>query len=254
MDAENQAARDRRLPFEGAANFRDLGGYRTSDGRTTRWKMVYRSDSLADMTERDLVLLASLGVKTLCDFRLPAEAKRKPNRLPAGHAIRSVDIGFLPTGTLDMLSAVDDGRYGSIDIEREVIIHYRKFIRDHAGEYSRLFALLLADGATPLLMHCTSGKDRTGFGSAAFLKALGVPRETIIADYALTNDYRRDIAHLFSNAIAREALDTLTSANPRYIETALDEIDIAYGSTEAWLESLGVDGAARKRLVERYTE
>lgn len=244
----------RRIPFKGAVNFRDLGGYPAEGGRTTRWKTLYRSDSLADLTEDDRRAFATLGIHTVCDFRLADEVARKPNRLPAGHALREVAIGFIPEGTLEMLVQIDAGRYGAADIEREVLIHYRKFVRDHASQYRQLFETILSDGALPLLMHCTSGKDRTGFAAAAVLTAVGVARETIVSDYALTNDYRRDIAHLFAGRPAADVVATLTTANPRYIETALDEIEAAYGSTQEWLASLGVDSAGRRRLVELLTE
>lgn len=243
----------RRLPLEGAVNFRDIGGYTTEDGRVTRWNTVYRSDSLADLTPDDLARLASLGIRTLCDFRTEQERTRKPNRLPPDNTIRSVPISFIPNGTLDMLSAINNGEFGPEEIEREVTTHYRKFVREHGGEYRRMFELLLQDDALPLLMHCTSGKDRTGFGIAALLVALRVPREAVVADYVMTNDYRRDIGHLFPNTISRPALEVLTSANARYIETALDEIEAAFGSQERWLESLGVGGENRQRLIEKLT-
>jgi Tyrosine phosphatase family len=70
----------------------------------------------------------------------------------------------------------------------------------------------------------------------------------------MTNLYRRNIAHFFSNEVSRETIDMLTSANPRYIESALDEIDSRFGSTAAWLESLGLNGADQARLRDLLTE
>jgi protein-tyrosine phosphatase len=245
---------ERRVPLEGAVNFRDLGGYPAAGGRMVRWRTIYRSDSLADLTDGDLLQLHALGIRTLCDFRLAGEAARKPNRLPGGNDIRQLSIGFLPTGTLEMLSSINSGEYGPADIEREVLIHYRKFVYDHGGEYRTLFNLLLDTTNLPLLMHCTSGKDRTGFGSAAVLAALGVPRDIIIADYALTNQYRRNIAHLFSGDMPADVIHVLTSANPRYIETALDEMDAAFGSPSGWLDSIGIDAPARVTLLRNLTE
>lgn len=244
----------RRINLEGAVNFRDLGGYPANGGRQTRWRLIFRSDSLADLTDDDLAVVQSLGIRTLCDFRLPDESAKKPNRLPENHGIRVVPIGFIPEGTLDMLARINTGFYGSAEISREVLIHYRKFVRDHAAEYRRLFDIILAEEGLPLLMHCTSGKDRTGFAAAALLLAAGVPRDVIVEDYAMTNLYRRDIAHLFSNEIARDAIEMLTAADPRYIETALDEIDQRFGSTAAWLESLGLDAADQARLRDVLTE
>ncbi len=244
----------RRIELEGAVNFRDLGGYPAEGGRTVRWRTIYRSDSLSDLTDSDVSGLRQLGINTLCDFRLSEESERKPNRLPNGHRINVVRLRFVPEGTLDMLAAINRGQYGPADVEREVLIHYKKFVNDHAFEYRRVFEIILAKDSLPLLMHCTSGKDRTGFAAAAVLLAVGVAREIIVSDYALTNDYRRDIGHLFSNAVSKQTLDVLTSANPRYIEAALDEIDARFGTTEAWLESLGVSPSRRARLRDLLTE
>ena len=244
----------RRIELEGAVNFRDLGGYPAEGGRTTRWRTIYRSDSLADLTSSDLSGFQQLGINTLCDFRLSEESERKPNRLPHGHGINVVPLRFIPEGALDMLSAINSGQYGPADVEREVLIHYKKFVNDHASEYRRVFEIILSKDSLPLLMHCTSGKDRTGFAAAAVLLAVGVPREIIVSDYTLTNNFRRDIGHLFANAVSRPTIDVLTSANPRYIEAALDEIDARFGTSEAWLESLGVSRSRRARLLDLLTE
>jgi protein-tyrosine phosphatase len=244
----------RRIELEGAVNFRDLGGYPAEGGRTMRWRTNYRSDSLSDLTDSDVCDFRQLGINTLCDLRSSLESERKPNHLPNGHGINVVLLPFIPEGTLDMLSAINRGQYGPADVEREVLIHYKKFVNDHASEYRRVFEVILSKDSLPLLMHCTSGKDRTGFAAAAVLLAVGVPREMIVRDYAMTNDFRRDIRHLFSNDVSKPTIDALTSANPRYIEAALDEIDARFGTTEAWLESLGVSPSRRARLRDLLTE
>jgi protein-tyrosine phosphatase len=244
----------RHIAMEGAANFRDLGGYPTIGGRTTRWRTMYRSDSLADLTALDHAVLEELRIRTLCDFRLPIETTRYPDRLPVGHGMRVVPIGFLPEGALDMLAAINNGKFGPDDVEREVLSQYRKFATDHAAEYQHVFEILLSENGLPCLMHCASGKDRTGFAAAAVLLALGVRRDIIIKDYMMTNDHRRDIAHFFESDVSKATLDTLTSANPRYIEAALDEIDARFGSTALWLESLGVGPRDQLRLLDLLTE
>ena len=244
----------RRVELEGAVNFRDLGGYPTVGGRTTRWRTMYRSDSLADLTVQDFAALEQLGIRTLCDFRLPDERARMPNRLPPGHRMNVVPIGFVPEGTLDMLSRINNGEYGPDDVERDMLVHYRKFVSEHAAEYGRVFEIVMSKHSLPFLMHCASGKDRTGFAAAAVLLAVGVPRDVVIEDYAMTNDYRRDITHLFSNTVSKTTIDALTSANPRYIEAALDEIDARFGSTADWLEALGVGPSDQLRLRDILTE
>jgi protein-tyrosine phosphatase len=240
--------------MEGAVNFRDLGGYPAIGGRTTRWGIMYRSDSLANLTNQDLTVLEELGIRTICDFRIPVEVAGRPDRLPVGHGMRVVPISFIPSGALDMLAAINSGQFGPDDVEREVLGQYRRLVDDHAAEYRRVFEIILSEDALPCLVHCVSGKDRTGFVAAAVLLAVGVPRDVIIKDYAITNDYRRDLAHYFDKDVSKATLDTLTSANPRYIEAALDEIDAQFGSTAVWLESLGMGPRDQLRLLDLLTE
>jgi protein-tyrosine phosphatase len=245
----------RRILFQGAVNFRDLGGYPAGDGRRTRWGQVYRADNLAGLTEADLVLLESLGLKALIDFRLPVERAASPDRLPHGSSIRIVEAGFIPAGTLEMLALVKAGTIPPSEIERRVIAQYRLFCIDHTEEYRQTFAVALDPESYPLLLHCTSGKDRTGFAAALLLLALGVSRETVTEDYNLTNLYRRPVPHLFGPETPDEVATILLSAQPKYLEAALDEIDSVYGSFNDYLDrALGVDDSDRKRLIDMLTE
>jgi protein-tyrosine phosphatase len=245
----------RRLGFEGAVNFRDLGGYAAAAGRQTRWRRLYRADSLADLTPSDLEQFAALGLTTLIDFRLDEERLLMPNRLPAGCTIRSIELGFVPEGTLQMLRLVKSGAIEPAEIERRVIAQYRLFCVDHHREYRRMFELA-ADGASyPLLIHCTSGKDRTGYGAAVLLLAAGVPRDIVIDDYDLTNKYRRPVPQFFSTGTPEAVMRILLAAQRKYIEAALDEIDRVHGSVDAYLKrALGVDDTGRAKLVELLTE
>ena len=212
-------ARERRLALTGAVNFRDLGGYDVGAGRRTRWGKVWRSDSLADLTDDDLALLGPLGLHTLIDFRLPLERARKPNRLPSGTGIKTVEIGFIPEGTLDLLQAVYRGEVDAAGVEAEVLRHYATFPTAHVREYAEMFAAVEHAAGRPTLIHCTSGKDRTGFGAALILLALGAPREIVVEDYALAT------------------------------------INDAHGSVDAYLErALGLGQARRERLRALLTE
>lgn len=250
-----QTADRRRIPFEGAVNFRDLGGYPTDVGRQTRWGRLYRADNLAGLTEADLVLLEGLGLKALIDFRLPMERAASPDRLPRGSSIRLVEAGFIPAGTLEMLAQVKAGTIPAAEIERRVIAQYRLFCVDHIEEYRQTFAVALDPESYPLLLHCTSGKDRTGFAAALLLRALGVSNETVIEDYDLTNFYRRPVPHLFGPETPEEVATILLSAQPKYLEAAFDQVDRVYGSFDTYLEqALGVGDKDRQRLVDLLTE
>jgi protein-tyrosine phosphatase len=245
----------RRLDFEGAVNFRDLGGYPAGLGRSTRWRRLYRADSLADLSEADLGRLESLGLAALVDFRIRPEREAKPDRLPKATKIKRVELGFIPAGTLEMLALVKAGAIDPVELERRVIGQYRLFCVDHHAQYREAFALAASGDNYPLLLHCTSGKDRTGYGIALLLLAVGVPRETALEDYDLTNAYRRAVPQLFGPQTSPEIVKLLLSAQPKYLEAALDEIDKVHGSFDAYLErALGVDDAARAKLVELLTE
>jgi protein-tyrosine phosphatase len=250
-----QPMRQRRLDFGGAVNFRDIGGYPAGEGRRTRWGRLYRSDSLADLTTDDLARLEELGLRTLIDFRLPTERQLKPNRLPPGASIEAIELGFVPDGTLEMLQLVKSGAIEAAEIERRVTAQYRLFGVDHSPEYRRVFEIAASAESYPLLLHCTSGKDRTGFGIALLLLAVGVPLATVMEDYGLTNRYRRPVPQLFGPDTSEEVAFVLLSAQPKYLEAALEEIDRAFGSFDAFLErGLGVDDANRARLIEVLTE
>lgn len=253
--ANEAAERQRRLALQGAVNFRDLGGYDVGQGRRTRWGKVWRSDSLAELTEADFAVLEPLGLEVLIDFRLPVERARKPNRLPPGTGIETVEIGFMPEGAFDMLDEVFRGALDAAGIEREVLRFYRMYPVAHDHEYAQMFERLERAEGRPVLIHCTSGKDRTGYGAALILLALGASREVVLEDYALTNQYRRDLAFLFSDSTPREVVEMLTAAQPKYLQAAFEVIDATYGSVGAYLErALGLTEARRARLREWLTE
>jgi len=251
----SSARLERRLAFEGAVNFRDLGGYPALDGRRTRWRRLFRADSLADLTPGDLERLATLGLRTLIDFRLAEERQLKPNRLPQGDGIHSIELGFVPEGTLQMLSLVKSGAIESSEVERRVIAQYRRFCVDHHEEYRRMFEIAGARESYPLLIHCTSGKDRTGYGAALVLLSLGVPREVVLDDYGLTNNYQRAVPQLLGSDTPEAVARILVAAQSKYLEAALEEIDRVYGSFDAYLNrALGVDSSRRASLIELLTE
>ena len=246
---------ERRLPFDGAVNFRDLGGYDAGQGRRTRWRCLYRSDSLADLTEADLERLAALNLHGLIDFRVPQERQSHPNRLPAGAAVRTVEIGFWPEVVVDMLRALRAGAIDAAGVERETLSQYRRYPVHHKAEYRLMMETIEEAAGRPMLIHCVSGKDRTGFGAAVILMALGVTQTVILEDYLLTNSYRRDIGHLMPPGTSSGIAQTFTAASPLYLEAAFATIKQKYGSVDAYLEQgLGFDDKRRANLRDLLTE
>jgi protein-tyrosine phosphatase len=247
--------RERNLGFAGAVNFRDIGGYPAGDGRRLRWETIFRSDNLSRLTEDDLERFRAFGIRTLIDFRVPFERTHSPNRLPPDAPVRVVELGFAPTGGIEMLKGIAAGTLDAENVRVNVIRQYRSFVTDGNEYYRQAMRVVLDAENLPLLIHCTSGKDRTGFAIAILLAAVGTPRETIVRDFVLTNEYRRDLSALFSGATRAGVPEMLMSARAEYIEAAFAQIDESYGDVETYLErALGVDAAARRQLVETLTE
>lgn len=245
----------RRIPFEGVANFRDLGGYVTAGGQSIAWRRLYRSDSLAELTDQDHELWRELGIRAVCDLRLTSERDSAPDRLPQDADLTEHHIGFLPEGANEMLRAIRAGELNSAEITEEVIRHYRRLPLDHLAEYRAVFDLLDRPQNHPVVIHCTSGKDRTGLAIALILLALGIPEDQVLADYVLTNSYRRDVSRIFKLYIGDAEMQTLTSAQPVYFTAALGAMQREYGSTRNYLrDGIGLDDTRLKRLRAAFLE
>jgi protein-tyrosine phosphatase len=252
MDMESNGAAEgtgaRRLALDGAINFRDLGGYRTADGRMVAWRRLYRSDSLAELSDADLVALDSLKLLTICDLRVDHERERRPNRLPEGHAARVHALGFVPPAMVEVLKGAAAGTLlpeQGLALLREL---YQTLPLDHTEAYRRIVRILLEPDALPAVIHCTSGKDRTGFVSALILMAVGVPRVTILEDYALSDLYRRDLRFMLPN-IDPALAAAITQAHPDFLRASFEAIDRQWGGDERYLEqAIGLDAPTRERL------
>jgi protein-tyrosine phosphatase len=242
----------RRVPFTGAVNFRDLGGYRTADGLTIAWRQLYRSDSLSDLTEEDLRRLRDLGLRTICDFRVESERRRKPNRLPTDHAIQVHSIPFIPRCARDLWQAVGTGSITAAEVHGHMLRHYQQFALDHTREYRRMFSLLLAGSAQPMLIHCASGKDRTGFAAALLLTALNVPWPVVLEDYVLSRQYRRALSDVLPDGIDDRAVEALQGVQPEYLSAAFAAIRQTWGNVDRYLsEGLGLFMPERTELQRR---
>ena len=245
----------RRIPFRGAVNFRDLGGYRSRDGRRIRHGLVYRSDSLCQLDAEDHELLRSLGLRTICDFRVGGEKRLRPDRLPDGHGIDVRDLGLLPRGSKEMWQALNDRSIDGQGMVEEMHKHYRLFVLEHSDRFREMFDLMLTDGALPMLLHCASGKDRTGFAVSLVLSALDVDWETIAADYVVSDRYRRDLAQVGGEAMQSEAVRMLLKANPEYLEASYRAIDENWDGLPRYFEdALGLGPVRLLELRERLLE
>ena len=244
-----------RIAFEGAINFRDFGGAPTRDGRRVARGRLYRSDALWQFTDADLERFGALGIRTVCDFRADHERERWPNRLPPVSPPRHLGLGFTPQGTTEAWAAVNRGELLGDGVRSYMREHYRALATVHAEFYARMFRAMLESDALPFLVHCASGKDRTGFAAAIILLSLGVPRDAVMADYVISDRNRRTLWHLFHQDVDPGAYEAVGAAAPEYLAAALDAVDSGWGGEDAYLrEALGVSDADRARLVTLLVE
>jgi protein-tyrosine phosphatase len=241
----------RHLSLAGASNFRDLGGYVTRDGRTVRWRQIFRSNHLAHLTDDDAAVLRALGVKSAFDFRGSAE------RNEALCGVSDITVHSLPvepTVVAALRAIAAGGTPLSADHAVEVMRDsYRSYVQQNTPRYRTLFAHLLQDSA-PLVIHCTAGKDRTGFACALILHTLGVSDEVISEDYLLTNRfYRRDPNS--GSDLPDDVKQVLGSVQTSFLGAAFEAINADYGDLETYLQKgLGIGAAERAALTARYLQ
>ena len=241
----------RHLNLAGASNFRDLGGYPGKDGRLVRWRQIFRSNHLGHLTEADIEVLRPLGLKSAFDFRGSEERVAAMCGL-AEIAVHSLPIE--PTVVAALRARLAGGvalsPADALDVMRD---SYRNYVRYNTPSFRALFAHLLQDRA-PLVIHCTAGKDRTGFACALILHALGVPDEVIAEDYLLTNRfYRRDPGA--SSDLPEDVRQVLGSVEASFLAAAFEAISADYGDLEGYFgDGLGLGAGERATLQARYLE
>ncbi|MGJ4928337.1 tyrosine-protein phosphatase [Bradyrhizobium sp. HKCCYLS2038] len=238
----------RHLDLQGASNFRDLGGYPSADGRHVRWRLLFRSSHLGQLTESDLAILQRLGIRAAFDFRGRDERMTGPCTM-ADITVHSLPIEPSVVPALRALASA--GRLtteNAVDLMRE---SYRNYIRKHTPRFRTLFEHLLKDHA-PLVIHCTAGKDRTGVASALILHALDVPENVILEDYLLTNQlYRSDTAA--HPDLPGDVVQAIRTVQASFLAAAFEAMRGDYGDVGNYLsDGLGLGRAERKALQERY--
>lgn len=252
MDAD---VAERLLPLQGGVNFRDMGGYATHDGRRTKWRHLFRSGQLSRLTPADEAHLADIGIHSVIDFRTAAEQEREPNVwAPAAGVAYWSRQHHEHFGNL---YAMVEAGIESVDHAREIMIGgFRHLPFQQAEAYAELLRRIAA-GGVPIVFNCTAGKDRTGGAAALVLAALGVPRETILADFHLTEravDLKQalrrkpDPAHAAYFKLTPEISAAIGGAHPDYIAALLDEVNTRCGSIEGYMAELGFTASDRAAI------
>ncbi|GAA3375266.1 tyrosine-protein phosphatase [Streptomyces racemochromogenes] len=246
MTQATAAEGTRHIPFDRLHNFRDLGGYRSADGRAVRWGCLYRADSLGKLGGADWERFLRLGVRTVIDLRYPWEIEAK-GRIPEPERFTyaNLSIEHRPYDQAEIDPALDPWRY--------LADRFAEVAEDGVDEIRRAVELI-ADGPGPAVFHCTSGKDRTGLIAALVLTLLDVSEEQILADFALT-----ELATERLTADWHAANPGRTMRWPSYgrapatvMELVLADLTVRYGSPSAYLtEAVGITPQTTARLRER---
>lgn len=238
---------DDHVRLEGAPNFRDLGGYRTIDGKTVKLGRVFRSGHLAALTDTDLALLRKAGIRTVVDFRQPYEKQVFGfDRLPAD--VRLVSI---PIGEAGMAPAVHDalsrGDYRTLP---DLNVANRLLVRDYAEQLGDALRTVASGETHPIVLHCIGGKDRTGVAAALLLSMLGVPWSEVVLDYLRSNDRLTDPENTQHRLLAaatgadpdqrilpedRDALRRFFLLDSSYLDAARDEMELISGSVQTYV-------------------
>ncbi|MEV5509966.1 tyrosine-protein phosphatase [Streptomyces orinoci] len=236
----------RHIAFDRLHNFRDLGGYRTADGRSLRWRRLYRSDSLGKLQGQDLSRFQALGIRTVIDLRYPWEISAR-GAVPVrdGLDYHNLSIEHRPYDQAEIDPALDPWRY--------LADRYAEVASDGAKEIRAALELIADPDSGPLVFHCASGKDRTGLIAALVLSLLDVPEDDIAADFALT-----ELATERLLADWQAANPGRTMRWPGYgrapeqvIRLFLADLAAAHGSVHGYAtEVLGVDHELTGRLRE----
>ena len=252
-------AAERQIILDGPDNFRDLGGYRTVDGRATRWGRVYRSDRLDGLSGRDHDVLEMLGVDVVFDLRSSIENESAPYALPD-----AIDRVHLPLSSdqvraRPMIQRIIDGDLRSYTTEDMTAGYLR--ILDAFGSSFAILVERVAAGAT-IVAHCTAGKDRTGLASMILLGLAGVDDGDLLDDYEISDRYRDSgMRDAYADRIRDLGLDPEDFAamfsSPRVVmRDTLDELRSRWGSIPGYLEQAGVPAdtldAARRALVDDH--
>lgn len=235
------------IALQGTPNFRDLGGLVTRDGRSLRHGRLFRTEGPAHLTDRDIETLRGLGLRLVCDLRSDNEREHEPNAwcVDAALNVLNLDVSAdLRAHGNDAWRALqtDPSAQGG---RNAMLSNYRSMPRGMAPHLRTLLERMIAHEELPALIHCTAGKDRTGFAIAVILHMLGVPRDAIYIDYmksrqhASSERFGRSIVQAFTSAFgyppSEGTVDALINVEEAYLDTAWQEAEALAGSLDAYI-------------------
>jgi len=259
---------DRVIALEGGRNFRDLGGYETTDGKRVRWRRLFRTGVMSYLTRNDYISLHALGIRVFCDFRTRREREVEPVEW-RGDGVTRMEWDYdVQDRKLRLAVTAQDA---SPEATRLAMLgFYRRMPAIFEEPYRAVFAKLAA-GELPLLFGCSAGKDRTGLAAALVLTCLGVRLEQVVADFVLTDrvvDLESVLlrnsgtsvglgqrAHEYMLRLSPSVRAPMLKASQEYLEAAFDQIRQDHGSVERYArDRLGVTPEMMTSLREHLLE
>jgi len=257
-DGNRLMTAERRVPLEGTVNFRDIGGYKTSDGREVKWGKVFRSDGLARLTEKDHLALLRMGIVRVFDFRTPAEVSEAPDTLPEDGSITHVNLP-VTHGKFDFVDAMARLKQGDSSwLTPDFMVNgYIRNIEEFASVWGEVINCVADSKEQAQLFHCTGGKDRTGTCAALILLMLGVDEETVVKDHQLSNTYIAGMLPgifklIDSYGVDPDKLVPYLTAPLECIHALLDHLRNNYGSASDYLaQKSGVKKETQELLKEK---
>ncbi|WP_072367147.1 tyrosine-protein phosphatase [Bacillus altitudinis] len=235
---------ERNIQFSKLANFREVGGLQTTDQMVIKQGMIYRSADLSRLTKQDILTFSTLGIQTVCDLRTSSERKSHPPKIMEHDKIVHIPMqpdSMMPSKWTMFRMLIAEGKSLSFTpIMKDV---YQSMLYERKKEIQQLFTLLSDEKNYPLMLHCTSGKDRTGFLSALIQLAAGVPVHTVLSEYMRSNEgvkmlvkrQERFVRMMSLYRVSKEQIQPLLGVQQDYLEDVLNEMMDTYGNAERYL-------------------
>jgi protein-tyrosine phosphatase len=252
--------------INGFINFRDLGGYKTQDGKIIKYNKIYRSGNLAKLSLKNYDYLKKIGIKAICDLRTAQEQKIAPTKLPKNSSIRIIHIPvktlyYYKFNHIQKAFALFIGKMKKVDIIETFRLMYQDFAVGCKSELLTIFNLLLFPENTPIIIHCTAGKDRTGFVCALLLHALGISQQDVYLDYQKSDIYLQEFKEktlkrsrffrLFG--VSEDKVSLFYETKREYLDTAYNILVQLYESVDKYIEKeIGVTPYHLKKLRQRF--
>ena len=250
----------RLISVDGASNFRDFGGYPTASGKTVRWRQLYRSSNLSELTNIGLETFESLGIRMVIDLRTSDEIKKAPDRLPQGVDWQNIELIVSQSIDDAFNHALETGDTSGLEFDK-LVQSYADFYISNVEQYGELLPLVMSSDNRPIDIHCTAGASRTGFTVALIQLILSVTEVWVMDDFLLTNqviasDIKETVESFRETIIANtgqepteedmENLTNFATMHSEYLQAALDMVVKEYGSFDNFIrDGIGITDAQR---------